>query len=336
MRWASRGQEVFVAKLRFIDRFFLVNTLKTPFRTRFLALVLCVFVFVPMTSALAQSNLESFGVGSFSVDAGSVTAAYKQSGQGLSFEPFVSLGDTIGGAISPIQLPGAPSELGLIMRLSGSNPDLPFSIETFDSNFNVTAKFQGQTAGIGNVPVFVPLELVEGSTEKASVVGLQLTWDGSGAINIEVLSLATASSATPNPTPTPAPKTSPSPTPTPTPATTPTKPKPTPALDRLAPTLLVSAPKTPSVSTRSPRYVLRGGATDNITPARAQFRIRPPGNRSSYGRWGTVNLPTGDAKTKKWSHSIAVTRKGEWSVQIRVLDARGNVSAVRTVKIKRT
>lgn len=111
-------------------------------------------------------------------------------------------------------------------------------------------------------------------------------------------------------------------------------PAPTPVIDRTRPTLNVAAPKGSSVTTKARRFTLRGTARDNVSPTRIQFKIRPP--RGSYPRnWTTVTLPKGSAKAKGWSRPIAVNRKGDWAVQIRVLDARNNASATRTITIRR-
>jgi hypothetical protein len=105
-------------------------------------------------------------------------------------------------------------------------------------------------------------------------------------------------------------------------------------IDRTPPTLNVTEPQTTSISTRKPRFTLQGTTTDNVTPTRAQFRVRKPGS-SSYGAWATINLPKGSANTKNWSRTVALNRKGDWLVQMRVLDTRGNTSSTRTITIKR-
>jgi uncharacterized membrane protein len=115
-----------------------------------------------------------------------------------------------------------------------------------------------------------------------------------------------------------------------------------PAIDRIRPTLRVAQPKKSPVSTKARSYLLKGSATDNATPTRAQFRIRAPGKRS-YGKWASVDLPAQPPahqmsawpKTKNWSRKITLSRRGNWSVQIRALDARNNASAIKTVSIIR-
>lgn len=111
-------------------------------------------------------------------------------------------------------------------------------------------------------------------------------------------------------------------------------PAPTPIIDRTRPTLSIAAPKESSVTTNGRRFTLRGTAQDNLSPTKIQFKVRPP--KGNYpGNWTTINLQKGSAKTKAWSYPINTDRKGKWNVQIRVLDARNNASATRTITIIR-
>lgn len=107
-----------------------------------------------------------------------------------------------------------------------------------------------------------------------------------------------------------------------------------PSVDRTRPTLVVSVPRRASAATKSSRFTLQGTARDNVSPTKIQFKIRPP--KGSYPQgWTTVNLPRGSAQIKNWSRPINLTRKGTWNVQIRALDARNNLSAVKTISIVR-
>ena len=303
---------------------------------------MAVFLVATSLVASAQQTLVSFGSGSFSVDPGAVTAAYKQSGQGISFGPGISLGDSIGGRISPIRLPGGSSSLGLIMRLNGANPDLPFSLEAFDANFNVTAKFQGQTSDLVGATSFVPLKLVEGSVQASSIAGLQFTWDGGGAVNVELLSIATTTS--PASPPSSAPEPSPSPTPAlqspspPAPAPSPSPaPKPSPGLspkpisDRARPTLKIISPAT----VRGSHYTMTVNLSDNVRPVRVQYRLRAP-SAKDFGKWIPVNLRN-KAKTQNWSSPhLTLNRLGVWQVQVQAFDAAKNASLVPTLRVNRT
>ena len=120
------------------------------------------------------------------------------------------------------------------------------------------------------------------------------------------------------------------PLPPPDPAPTPV---PTPVVDRSPPRLNVNTPNRPTVATRANQFRLVGTAADNVTPTHVQIRIRAPGR--GYGSWATVGLSGGSAKTKNWSRIVTVNRKGNWSIQIRALDARKNASTIKTVLIVR-
>jgi hypothetical protein len=142
-----------------------------------------------VSSAGGQQTLASFAGGSFAVDPLGVSGPYGQDSQGIFFEPTVSLGDTVGGFIPEIAGPSGIAAWGLIMRVAGANPNLPFSIETLDANFSVTARFTGSTFGVGQEPTFVPLVLKD-YYRSSPVVGLQFTWDGGGEIRAAVLAVA--------------------------------------------------------------------------------------------------------------------------------------------------
>lgn len=104
-------------------------------------------------------------------------------------------------------------------------------------------------------------------------------------------------------------------------------------VDRTRPTLSVTTPKGKSVTTKAKTFTLRGKAGDNLTPTRAEFRIKAP-NKRAYGSWKRVNL-AGTAKSKNWSYKVALSLKGKWLVEVRSVDAAGNRSAVRRITITR-
>ena len=266
--------------------------------------LLAICAAVSPQSLWAQRPLVSLGSGSLSVDPGAVTAAYKQSGLGISFGPRVSLGDSIGGRISPIGFSGSNAALGLLVRLTGANPELPFTFETFDANFNVTAKFQGQTTGAGNAASFVPLRLVEGSVRGTTIAGLQFTWDGAASISVELLSLALSTSPSVPPQPVP---------------------------DRTRPTVKIVLPAT----VRGNTYTLSARLTDNVRPVRVQYRLRPLGAKS-FGKWTSVNL-SNKAPAQDWSQpGIVLNKRGVWEIQVQVFDAAKNASLVPTFRVNRT
>ena len=105
---------------------------------------------------------------------------------------------------------------------------------------------------------------------------------------------------------------------------------PRPIADIVKPTLIVNAPRGLKVSTSARRYTVRGTATDNVKPTRIQFRVMPP--KGSYSTWQNGSL-VGANKSRSWSRTVNLNRRGAWKLQVRVLDAVGNISSVRTITI---
>ncbi len=177
------------------------------------------------------------------MDPSASSASYTQNSDALFFGPVVSLGDTVGGRIIPFVIdPSAANTLGIVMQRTGANPGLPFTLELFDANLGLIARYNGQTIGVDSLPVSVPVSISGTATPgERSVAGMQFTWDGGGGISVAVLSLVfdplpgPSPSPTPEPSPTPGPSPTPQPTPQPPPSpgvsptpTPPLPPKPTP------------------------------------------------------------------------------------------------------------
>jgi hypothetical protein len=129
-------------------------------------------------------DLVSFGTGAFTVDPDSTTAGSQTAG-GLTFTPAISLADTIGGSFTAGPLDwdayNPASEFGLKFSiLSGSNPNLPFSLSLVNGA-GFILNFVGVTSDL-NVQGYIPLAL--NSTDPgnpavlAAVTAAQFTWDG--------------------------------------------------------------------------------------------------------------------------------------------------------------
>lgn len=168
------------------------------------------FLFVALASfgvagmAAGQQPLVGFGTGSLAVDPGATYASYSQNSAGLTFSPSVALGDTLGGGFSARNWSDAGFQtFGVIMSVTGGNPNLPFTVEVFDARAgDFVAALTGNTAGVGTNPVFVPLTFTTGSrAQLTNAVGLQFTWDGAGNIQAAISSLAVRSTVPPPPPP---------------------------------------------------------------------------------------------------------------------------------------
>jgi hypothetical protein len=98
------------------------------------------------------------------------------------FNGAYALGDTLGGSFTA-QDWSAYTDFGIVMTLTGTNPDLPFSVQFYDSSFNVINTYSGFTS-VNPLSPFQPLTLaIPGTGVLSSVAGVQFTWDGGGTIN---------------------------------------------------------------------------------------------------------------------------------------------------------
>jgi len=104
-------------------------------------------------------------------------------------------------------------------------------------------------------------------------------------------------------------------------------------VDRVRPTVAVTTPKKSPHTTKAKSFTLRGTAKDNVSPTKVEFRIKAP-NKKSYGSWRPVNLG-GSAATKNWSYKVALSLKGNWTVEVRSRDRANNTSTTRRVTIRR-
>ena len=145
------------------------------------------------TSFAQQIDLVSLGSPIFTVDAGATTALYSQTGSGVIFNGSYALGDTLGGTFTSQDWSTYTSpayDFGIVMTLTGINPDLPFSVQFYDDTFQVINTYSGTTTG-ATTSTFQPLSLaIPGTGILTSVAGIQFTWDGGGTINATVEKIA--------------------------------------------------------------------------------------------------------------------------------------------------
>jgi hypothetical protein len=145
------------------------------------------------SSFAQQIDLVSLGSPIFTVDAGGTTAAYSQSTSGVVFNGTYALGDTLAGTFAQQDwsiYTTPPYTFGIVMTLTGTNPDLPFSVQFYDDALQVINTYSGTTTGAAT-STFQPLTLaIPGTGILTSVVGVQFTWDGGGAINTTIEKVA--------------------------------------------------------------------------------------------------------------------------------------------------
>lgn len=156
----------------------------------FIALLCSFAVFAAEVSA-QQIDLVSLGVATFTVDPGATTALYTQNTSGVVFNGTYALGDTLGGTFAAQDWSNPTyTEFGMVMSLTGVNPNLPFSVSFYDDTFAIINTYSGTTFGLGT-STYTPLTVViPGTGILTSVAGAQFTWDGGGAVNTIVEGIA--------------------------------------------------------------------------------------------------------------------------------------------------
>lgn len=134
----------------------------------------------------AQVDLQSFGSGSFTIDAGS-TAAYTQDLTGITMNVTPAAGDTwYNSAMTKLVADWSSfPQFGIRMSLTGANPSFSFSVDFFDSGFNLINSYVGSTAAANSTPSVINLTLnTPGTGNLSGVEFVQFTWGGGGsAIN---------------------------------------------------------------------------------------------------------------------------------------------------------
>jgi len=145
------------------------------------------------TSLAQQIDLVSLGSASFSIDSGATTATYSQTTSGVVFNGAQALGDTLGGTFATQNwstYATSPWSFGIVMSLTGTNPDLPFSVSFYDGSFNIINTYSGTTTAAAT-STFQALTLaLPGTGVLSSVAGLQFTWDGGGTVNATIEKVA--------------------------------------------------------------------------------------------------------------------------------------------------
>jgi hypothetical protein len=83
-------------------------------------------------------------------------------------------------------LVGGGDVFTVFMSVSGVNPDIPFSIEFFDSAFTSIDIWDGLTVGLTSTPSYNNLSLLTpGSSDYSDVSSFVLTWNGAVAETID-------------------------------------------------------------------------------------------------------------------------------------------------------
>jgi hypothetical protein len=145
-------------------------------------------------------DLVSLGSSTFTIDTGNASGLYSQSGTGVTYSPSVALGDTLPGTFSALNW-SSNTDLStaayLKISFSGANPNLPMSLELFDSTLTSSIKYQGTTdpTASGSAAPYFKFSLTSGPIPSgflSSIGGAQITWDGGdGTVNATLQAIAT-------------------------------------------------------------------------------------------------------------------------------------------------
>jgi hypothetical protein len=156
----------------------------------FLALSLALLALTSMrlcaqTDLLSLSDPQSFGP----LVAPTFSGLGTQSATGFVYNGSVSAGDNVFATFASqdwsSQL-GGGNVFTVFMSVSGVNPNIPFSIEFFDSSFVSIDIWDGFTVGLTSTPSYYNLSLLTaGSSDYSEVGSFVLTWNGVGAETID-------------------------------------------------------------------------------------------------------------------------------------------------------
>jgi hypothetical protein len=156
----------------------------------FLALTLALATFTStrlsaQTDLLSLSDPQSFGP----LVSTTFTGLGTQSATGFVYNGSVGPGDNVFAEFASqdwSSLVGGGNVFTVFMSVSGVNPDIPFSIEFFDSAFTSIDIWDGLTVGLTSTPSYNNLSLLTpGSSDYSDVSSFVLTWNGAVAETID-------------------------------------------------------------------------------------------------------------------------------------------------------
>jgi hypothetical protein len=136
-------------------------------------------------------DLGTLGTSNFTVDSGGSVGTYTQTSTTLDFAA-AALGDQVFGNYTPSVTDWSvyPS-FGIRMTITGTNPDLPFTVTFYDGSFNSNV-YSGFTSGLSSgISGVAPLTLTASGADLSNIAGFQIGWDGSASpINVSMSNVA--------------------------------------------------------------------------------------------------------------------------------------------------
>jgi hypothetical protein len=128
-------------------------------------------------------DLLSLGSSGFTVG-GATTANYTQTSSALTWTGAQGTGEMVfGGTASSLDWSAVP-QFGVRVSLTGTNPDLSFSLQLYDVNFNL-GLYEGSTSGLLiGTPTVVPLTLSTSDPgfSLATISGVGIQWNDGGSV----------------------------------------------------------------------------------------------------------------------------------------------------------
>jgi hypothetical protein len=151
-----------------------------------LTLALAVLAAGPVSAQYV--DLGTLGTSNFTPDGGSI-GTFTQTTTTLNFTA-AALGDQIFGNYTPSDW-STYSDFGIRMTITGTNPDLPFTVTFFD-NASGSSAYSGFTSGLlSGVSGVAPLTLTTPGANLANIIGFQIGWDGAASpINVSMSNVA--------------------------------------------------------------------------------------------------------------------------------------------------
>jgi len=129
-------------------------------------------------------DLLTLGANGFTINGGSTDVNYTQSATELTWTGSQTLGDAVfGGTVSTFDWSAVP-QFGIRMTLTGTNPDLSFSLQLYDTSFN-QALYEGSTTGLSiGIESEVPLtfSISDPGFSLATISGVGVQWNDGGTV----------------------------------------------------------------------------------------------------------------------------------------------------------
>jgi hypothetical protein len=133
-------------------------------------------------------DLGTLGTSNFTINAASI-GTFTQTATTLNFTA-AALGDQVFGNYTPSNWTSY-SDFGIRMTITGTNPDLPFTVTFFDGDSGSSA-YSASTSGLlSGVSGVAPLTLASSGANFSNIIGFQIGWDGSASpINVSMSNVA--------------------------------------------------------------------------------------------------------------------------------------------------